>query len=114
MTPDQPNAYKFETFVFDALRDTTHSVVMEVVREDEFSPVKNREGVSSPRTARRDLSNLFGRWLEAAGIDIPRDDEGNVRGAIEIHPLFARNQKELIQKVPKDIVFDGALYIDKP
>ncbi|MFC1501786.1 UTP--glucose-1-phosphate uridylyltransferase [bacterium] len=110
--PDEPNGFKFEAFVFDALKDTSHSIVMEVVREDEFSPVKNKDGVASPETAKRDLSNFFGRWLESADISVSRDDEGNVEGAIEIHPLFARNKEEFLNKGPHDYIFEGSLFID--
>jgi len=110
--PDVPNGYKFETFVFDALQDTTSSVVMEVAREEEFSPVKNKEGEDSPETARRDLTNLFGRWLETAGVKIPRDESNHVIGAIEISPLFALDEDELVRKIrSQKIVFNGKLYL---
>ncbi len=110
--PEEPNGFKFETFIFDALRDTTASVVMEVRREEEFSPVKNKSGEDSPETARRDLSDLFGRWLEAAGVKIPRDSEGHVRGRIEISPLFALDEQELVRKIDADhILFSGELYL---
>ncbi|MFQ6112729.1 MAG: UTP--glucose-1-phosphate uridylyltransferase, partial [bacterium] len=58
--PESPNGYKFETFVFDALGDAEKVVILEVKREEEFSPVKNARGVDSPATARRDMNNLFG------------------------------------------------------
>jgi len=109
--PEKPNGYKFETFIFDALSDTTNSVIMEVVREEEFSPVKNREGEDSPKTAKKDLSNYFGRWLEVCGIYVPKDKNGNVEGAIEISPLFARDLKEFLEKRPDNLVFDGSLYL---
>lgn len=110
--PKEPNGYKFETFIFDALRDTTSSVVMETVREEEFSPVKNKDGEDSPATARRDLTDLFGRWLEKAGVKIHRDESNHVIGAIEISPLFALDEDELIQKIKgREIVFDGKLYL---
>ena len=54
--PDEPNAVKFETFLFDALPQRRRSVTVEVRREDEFSPIKNAEGADSPATARRDLN----------------------------------------------------------
>ena len=46
---------KFETFIFDALADTTNSVVLEVDRATEFAPLKNAEGADSPETVRRAL-----------------------------------------------------------
>lgn len=109
--PEEPNGYKFETFVFDALGDAEEAVVLEVRREEEFSPVKNAEGADSPRTARRDLVNLFGRWLEKAGVAVPRDGDGNVRGHLEISPLFALDEEEFLQKAPPELEFKDGLYL---
>ena len=50
---NKPNAYKFETFIFDAFQSMESMAVMRVKREDEFAPVKNAEGVDSPETARK-------------------------------------------------------------
>lgn len=50
--PAAPNAWKFETFVFDALEHASSVVVLEVDRAAEFAPVKNAAGVDSPETAR--------------------------------------------------------------
>lgn len=50
--PAQPNAYKFERFIFDVLPDAGEVLVLEFDREDEFAPVKNAEGPDSPATAR--------------------------------------------------------------
>ena len=54
--PDSPNAYKFETFIFDAfpMIDSDKVGLYRGKREEDFSPVKNAEGVDSPETARRD------------------------------------------------------------
>jgi UDP-N-acetylglucosamine/UDP-N-acetylgalactosamine diphosphorylase len=112
--PTKPNGYKFETFVFDALLDTTRSVVMEVNRSEEFSPVKNKSGDASPETAKRDLTNYFGTWLEAAGIHVPRDDGGHVIGTIEISPLFADTKEAFVKKVPRGLQFNKSLYIETP
>lgn len=48
----EPNAYKYEAFIFDAFKYTNDAVVLSVKREEEFAPVKNKEGVDSPETAR--------------------------------------------------------------
>ena len=52
--PEKPNAYKFETFLFDAFAKMPEIGLMRGKREIDFSVVKNAEGVDSPETARRD------------------------------------------------------------
>ena len=50
--PEAPNAYKFESFIFDAFERLDNMTIMRVKREEEFAPVKNADGVDSPQTAR--------------------------------------------------------------
>ncbi len=50
--PTEPNAYKFEAFLFDAFSTVDEMSILRVKREEEFAPVKNAEGVDSPETAR--------------------------------------------------------------
>ena len=50
--PDEPNSYKFEAFIFDAFEFFDDMAILRVKREDEFAPVKNREGADSPKTAK--------------------------------------------------------------
>ncbi len=109
VNPVENNAVKFEMFIFDALKHAGKSIIMEVVREDEFSPVKNEKGESSPDTARQHMINLFGRWLREAGVEIPMDENGDVEGAIEISPLYALDAEELKGKIDQKIVFTGEL-----
>jgi UDP-N-acetylglucosamine/UDP-N-acetylgalactosamine diphosphorylase len=109
--PGKPNGYKFEMFVFDALQDTTQSVIMEVLREEEFSPLKNLKGGTSPESVRRNISNYFGSWLESAGVTVPRDKQKNILGRIEISPFFARNREEWLNKCPPKIEFKESLYL---
>lgn len=49
--PDEPNVFKFETFIFDAFTRYDDMTIMRVKREYEFAPVKNRTGNDSPETA---------------------------------------------------------------
>ena len=93
--PEEPNGTKFESFVFDALLDTQKSISLEVERKLEFSPLKNKEGLDSPLTVKKDLCNLYGGWLENAGVQIPRDEHGNVTIDIEISPLLTLDGRDL-------------------
>jgi len=113
VVPDEPNAIKFETFVFDALADARRPVVMEVRREDEFIPLKNTAGTDSPESARRAYINACGRWLQKAGVDVPTDNNGDVRCVIEISPLFALDEDELAAKVDRNIKLDGRLLLEE-
>lgn len=49
--PEKPCAFKFEAFIFDAFSFFDDMVVFRVNREEEFAPVKNKEGEDSPETA---------------------------------------------------------------
>lgn len=61
--PAEPNGYKLETFIFDILAFYDSITVFEVVREDEFAPIKNRTGVDSLDTARELLVKKTGIQL---------------------------------------------------
>jgi len=95
ITPGEKNGIKFETFVFDALQDAERSVSIEVVRREEFSPLKNREGDNSPETVRRALNNLYGSWLAAAGYNLKKDRAGSLLADLEISPLVALRAEDL-------------------
>jgi UDP-N-acetylglucosamine/UDP-N-acetylgalactosamine diphosphorylase len=99
--PDGKNVRKFETFIFDALPETERSIIMEVRREEEFSPVKNASGEDSPDTARRDMIERWARWLETAGLRLARDGDGLVTSEIEINPLFALDAEGLRKPLPE-------------
>ena len=102
---------KFETFVFDALASTPASVVLEVQRSEEFSPVKNASGEDSPASCRRDLCRLFERWVRAAGLPLPDLDAAGNR-PIEVDPFFAETQDEFLahEKLQPDVRPTGHLY----
>ena len=56
--PEEPNSYKFESFIFDAFNNLDDMLIFRVKREEEFAPVKNKDGNDSPKTA-VELYNKF-------------------------------------------------------
>ena len=93
--PAAPNAYKFEKFIFDALRDARKSICLAFDRENEFSPVKNAEGADSPATCSADLSRKWARWLAAAGHAVQTGADGRPTCKVEIDPAFAADPQTL-------------------
>ena len=50
--PEEPNCYKFESFIFDSFNKMEDMAILRVNREEEFAPVKNKTGVDSAETAK--------------------------------------------------------------
>ena len=50
--PSEKNSYKFEAFIFDAFEFFDDIAILRGKREDDFAPVKNKDGVDSPKTAK--------------------------------------------------------------
>jgi UDP-N-acetylglucosamine/UDP-N-acetylgalactosamine diphosphorylase len=88
------DGYKFEQFVFDALPLTDKNVILEVLREEEFAPVKNASGQDSPDSARELMTALNRKWLGSKGIAIPDKVK-----EIEISPLKAISQDDLSENI---------------
>jgi UDP-N-acetylglucosamine/UDP-N-acetylgalactosamine diphosphorylase len=110
ITPDKKKikltGWKFETFVFDAIPFAQNACFMEVVRKEEFSPVKNSEGIDSVETARADMVTLYKDWLESEGFKVPTGTQ------VEISPLFALDKQEFSVKIKgTNIKFDSDVYI---
>ena len=47
----EPNAYKFESYIFDGFSYFDDMSILRVKREEEFAPIKNASGSDSPETA---------------------------------------------------------------
>ncbi|HEY2587392.1 MAG TPA: UDPGP type 1 family protein [Tepidisphaeraceae bacterium] len=95
--PDKPNAVKLEQFVFDAIPLAQNAIVYMTDRAEEFSPVKNAEGVDSPATCRRDQIRRAARWLKGAAVEVPIV-AGEPDAVLEISPLFATSAEQLRQR----------------
>ncbi len=101
--PSEPNAVKLERFIFDALPLASVSVVLETVRSEEFSPIKNAEGSDSPASSLHDQVRRAAKWLEAADVAVPHDADGEIAAAIEISPLYADSPEALATKITDEI-----------
>lgn len=56
---DNPNSYKFEQFIFDSFPLFENITLLRGKREEDFAPVKNKEGNDSPKTASELYNNYW-------------------------------------------------------
>jgi UDP-N-acetylglucosamine/UDP-N-acetylgalactosamine diphosphorylase len=107
VNPAEPNALKFERFIFDLLPQAERPLVVEY-REDEcLAPLKNASGaaVDTPEYVREMMLRLHRRWLEAAGATFA--DGVNV----EISPLFALDAAGVAAKIKPGHHFANSEYL---
>lgn len=111
VTPEEPNAVKFERFIFDALPLARTWSLVETDRSLEFEPLKNATGPDSPESVRRRMGELFADWLEIAGAKVRRNDDGSVPFGLEISPRFALDPAQLKARLEPGLVVDGPMYL---
>jgi UDP-N-acetylglucosamine/UDP-N-acetylgalactosamine diphosphorylase len=111
--PEKANGVKFEMFVFDALPFAKNPVIIETDRADDFSPVKNAEGVDSPKTCADDQLRQFVRWANAHGAGVPADATGLPSFAFEVSPLFGYDEDSFAAswsaRTPKPAISAGTV-----
>lgn len=59
VNPLEPNAYKFEQFIFDSFKLFDNISILRGKREEDFAPVKNMSGEDSPETAKKLYENYW-------------------------------------------------------
>lgn len=88
--PEKPNGVKLEQFVFDVfpLTPLEKFACIEVLREDEFSPLKNARGTGQddPDTSRADIMKQGQRWVEKAGGVVVTEADAF---GVEVSPLIS-------------------------
>lgn len=80
VNPSTNNGIKLESFIFDVFPLSSSMAVWDVVREEEFAPVKNASGSASgdsPDSAREMMSNLAKKWIIDAGFQLEGDSNEN-------------------------------------
>ena len=104
--PQEPNAIKFERFIFDLLPSAQRAIVVEVDEARTFAPVKNAPGESrdTPESVRAQMIALHASWLREAGCEVAPGV------AVEISPLFAQNAQEVAARVQTGMVVTQPRY----
>jgi len=104
--PAEPNALKFERFIFDLMPLAKRPLVVEGDPAKVFAPVKNPPGdlCDSVDTCRAALIQLHRQWLQSAGAKVAQ----NV--PVEISPLFALDPDEVRAKIKPGSSIDRPTY----
>ena len=112
---EKANGVKFEMFVFDALPFAKNPVVIETRRADDFSPVKNADGVDSHQTSRDDQLRQFARWFRQNGAAIKTGATGLPEVAVEVSPMFGYDEDSFAdawKKLARPPVIKDGLYLE--
>ena len=105
--PIEPNAIKFERFVFDLLPLAERAIVVEGEAADVFAPVKNADGAATdtPEHCKQAILAQHRRWIRAAGCTV---EEG---ASVEINPLWALDAKAVAQRLATPVHFAVDTYL---
>ncbi|MEX2170687.1 MAG: UTP--glucose-1-phosphate uridylyltransferase [Pirellulales bacterium] len=105
--PTEPNALKFERFIFDLLPQASNPLVVEYAEREVFAPLKNAPGADRD-TAEYVQTCMIDQqvsWLRVSGAQVA---DGV---AVEISPLFAFDEQGVRERVEPGTVIDEAIYL---
>ena len=87
---DTPNGIKLEYFIFDTFKFSKKMTTFAILRDNEFSPVKNFDGPCSPSTARQDISRFWQNKIkEITKGDVVIQDNEQGNGVLEVSSLLS-------------------------
>ncbi len=98
--PEAANAVKLEMFIFDALPLAEQTLIVEMSRDEQFAPVKNATGTDSIETCRELMIKRAARWLEAAGIAVPRNEKDDPECVLELSPRRFLDVDDVVNAKP--------------
>ena len=106
-SPTEPNALKFERFIFDLLPQAVRPIVVEYAEGESFAPLKNAPGApkDTAEYVQRMMADQSRRWLEAAGAEVA---DGVV---VEMSPLWALDAEDVPSRVTEGAVYDKSVYL---
>ncbi|MEO1994797.1 MAG: UTP--glucose-1-phosphate uridylyltransferase, partial [Planctomycetaceae bacterium] len=102
----QPNAIKFERFIFDVLAQAEIALLVEADRRQEFSPVKNADGADCPATARAAMLARDAEWIRSSGCQLDADAQ------VEISPLYALDAQDVAGQLFAGMQLGGRIYLN--
>lgn len=107
--PTEPNALKFEKFIFDLAPAARSALVVEVDAAEAFAPLKNEPGAKtdSPEWVRKQMIAQATRWLRHAGATVK---EGT---PVEISPLVGYDQETVGATVRPGTKIEKPTYLSK-
>jgi len=107
VSPDEPNALKFERFIFDLLPAARNPIVVEFAEVDCFAPLKNAPGAEkdTAQYVQQMMCAQYRRWLEAAGAKVAEGAQ------VEISPLFALDAAGVAERIDPGRLFETSQYI---
>ncbi|MBO5763515.1 MAG: UTP--glucose-1-phosphate uridylyltransferase [Lentisphaeria bacterium] len=88
--PEEPNAVKLESFIFDAMPLAERTMLLEGDRETMFAPTKNKTGVDSAESCRAMILARDAQRLADAGFVLPQG------ARIELSPLAGMEKEDLL------------------
>jgi UDP-N-acetylglucosamine/UDP-N-acetylgalactosamine diphosphorylase len=107
--PQEPNALKFERFIFDLLPHAKNPLVVEHAEADVFAPLKNAPGAprDTPEYVHQFMIAQHRKWLEAAGTRVA----GGV--PVEISPLWALDAEAVATRTDRPRAIDSPTYLSE-
>lgn len=106
VSPEKPNALRFERFIFDLLPHAKNALVVEIDKNVGFAPVKNDNSAATdtPRTSREAIMALHRGWLREAGAEVADETP------VEINPLWAMDAEQVAGKVSSGSKITSSTY----
>ena len=105
--PKQPNALKFERFIFDLLPHAKNPLVVEFAEADVFAPLKNASGAArdTPEYVQEYMVAQHRKWLEAAGTRVAEN------AVVEISPLWALDAEGVGARMDRPAEISESTYL---
>jgi UDP-N-acetylglucosamine/UDP-N-acetylgalactosamine diphosphorylase len=107
LQPDEPNAIKFERFIFDLLPHAREAIVVEVDPALGFAAVKNAPpaAAETPEWVQAAISRLHRHWLRQAGAEVADNLP------VEISPFVALDGSDLLGRIRPGTKFTEPVWL---